>query len=47
LQAHLVTQTMNDVVSLTIYVSDAKVIEDAFSDLSSIKGVYNCERVIH
>lgn len=47
LQAHLVTQTMNDVVSLTIYVSDAKVIEDAFSDLASIKGVYNCERVIH
>jgi GTP pyrophosphokinase len=47
LQAHLITSTMNDVVSLTAFVADAKTLEDAFAALNGLKGVYSCERVIH
>lgn len=47
LQAHLITATMNDVVSLTIFVTNSKAIEDAFAALNGLKGVYNCERIVH
>ena len=35
------------IVSLTIYVSDAKRLNDIFNILLNIKGVYNAKRVIH
>ncbi|MCH3908783.1 MAG: bifunctional (p)ppGpp synthetase/guanosine-3',5'-bis(diphosphate) 3'-pyrophosphohydrolase [Bacilli bacterium] len=47
IKAHLISTTMNDVVDLKIYVSDSKTLEDVFADLKSVKGVYDCQRVIH
>lgn len=47
LHAHLTTETMNTVVSMKIFVSSAKILEDTFSMLLGIKGVYTCERIIH
>ncbi len=47
LKAHLITQTMNDVINLTISVPDAKVLEDCFMLLLGVKGVYSVNRVIH
>ena len=47
LKAHLIQETLNDVVSMTITVSDAKVLSDCFALLLGIKGVYSVERVIH
>jgi guanosine-3',5'-bis(diphosphate) 3'-pyrophosphohydrolase len=47
LKAHLITQTMNDIVDMTIYVSDSKTLDDVFSDLKSIKGVYEVTRLVH
>lgn len=45
LKCHLITSTMNDVVHLTVYVTDARTLEDVFADLKAVKGVYECERV--
>ncbi|MBP5091315.1 MAG: bifunctional (p)ppGpp synthetase/guanosine-3',5'-bis(diphosphate) 3'-pyrophosphohydrolase [Bacilli bacterium] len=47
LKAHLITQTMNDVINLTIAVPDAKVLEDCFVLLLGVKGVYSVNRLIH
>lgn len=47
LKAHVVPETLNDIISMTITVSDAKVLSDCFSLLMGIKGVYSVERVIH
>ena len=47
LKAKLVTQTMNDVFTMTVHVPDAKVLEDTFALLMGVKGVYSVERVIH
>jgi guanosine-3',5'-bis(diphosphate) 3'-pyrophosphohydrolase len=47
LKAHLITETMNDILSLTVYVPDAKTLEDTFVALKGIKGIYECNRVIH
>ena len=35
------------VVTMTIYVSDAKRLNDIFNIILNIKGVYNIKRVIH
>jgi guanosine-3',5'-bis(diphosphate) 3'-pyrophosphohydrolase len=47
LKAHLVTATMNDVVTLTLAVSSSKSLEDVSSALLGVKGVYSVNRVIH
>jgi (p)ppGpp synthase/HD superfamily hydrolase len=47
LKAKLITQTMNDVFTMTVHVPDAKVLEDTFALLMGVKGVYSVERVIH
>ena len=44
LQAHNRTLAL---VSLTIYVSDSKRLNDIFNVLLNVKGVYNVQRVIH
>ena len=47
LRAHLITETMNVIVSLTAYVPNHKTLEDAFQDLQGVRGVYDCRRVNH
>ncbi len=47
LKCHLVEASMNDVVNLTIYVSDAKTLDDVFTELHQVKGVYNVLRLTH
>lgn len=47
LKCHLIEASMNDVVTLTIYVSDAKTLDDIFLDLHSVKGVYETQRLNH
>jgi len=47
LKAHVITETMNDVISLTVLVPDAKTLEDLFQLFLGIKGVYSVSRVIH
>jgi len=46
LKCHLIEATMNDVVTLTIYVHDAKTVEDVFLELRQVKGVYDAKRRI-
>lgn len=46
LKIHLVEKTMNDIVNLTIYVSDSATILQVFQTILEIKGVYNVERVM-
>ncbi len=47
LRAHLVEETRNDIIQMTVYVASAKNLEDAFAALLGIKGVYECTRIIH
>ena len=47
LRVHLIHETMNDVIDATIYVSDAKTLEDVFAALKGVKGIYECKRIIH
>ena len=47
LKAHLITETMNSVISVTLAVPDAKVLGDCTADLMGLKGVYSVSRVIH
>ena len=47
LKAHLITETMNSVISVTLAVPDAKVLGDCTADLMGLKGVFSVTRVIH
>ncbi len=47
LKVHLIHETMNDVVNMTIYVSDAKTLDDVFAALKGVKGVFECKRIVH
>ena len=47
LHAHLIPETMNDVIALTVNVTDAKVLQDSFADLLGLKGVYEIRRITH
>lgn len=47
LKAHLVTETMNVIVDLTVSVPDAKVLQDCFADLLGTKGIFEVRRVLH
>lgn len=47
LKAHLIRETMNVVVDLTVSVTDAKSLADAFSDLMGVKGVFEVKRLVH
>lgn len=47
MNVHLVSETMNDVINLTIHVPSAKILSDLFADLLGLKGVYSVSRVIH
>lgn len=47
LKAHLIPEASNVCVSLTVKVSDAKVLEDSFASLLGVKSVYSVNRVIH
>ena len=47
LKSHLVTETMNCVINITISVSDSKILEDLFGALLGLKGVFSVSRVIH
>lgn len=46
IKSHLIQETMNDVITVTIYVSDARSLDDLFLALNAIKGVYDCKRTI-
>ncbi len=47
LKVHLIHETMNDVIGATIYVSDAKTLEDVFAALKGVRGIFECKRIIH
>lgn len=47
LKAHLVRETMNVIVDLTVSVTDAKLLADAFADLMGIKGIFEIKRLVH
>ena len=47
LKSHLVTETMNDVINVTILVTDSKCLDDLFAVLLGVKGVYSVSRLIH
>ena len=47
LKIHLATETMNDLINLTIAVPNAKTLEDVFASLLGVKGVYSCSRLFH
>lgn len=47
LRAHVIPETLNDVVFMTITVPDAKVLSDCFADLLGVKGIYSVNRVTH
>ncbi len=47
LRSHLVTETMNDVINVTISVTDSKCLDDLFAVLLGVKGVFSVSRVIH
>ena len=47
LKAHLLKETMNTVISLTVTVPGAKVLQDCFADILGLKGVYSVNRIIH
>ena len=47
LKAHLVTETMNDVIDLTMAVTSAKQLGDVCADIMGLKGVYSVNRVTH
>ena len=46
-KAHLVAATMNDIISLTIYVKNAAMINDAFAAIKNVKNVYSIDRITH
>lgn len=47
LRAHLIPQTMNDIIDITIYVGSAKTLEDILGDLKGVKGIYKVRRLFH
>lgn len=47
LKIHLVTETMNDVINLTISVPSAKSLEDLFVALMGVKSVFAVNRLTH
>ena len=47
IHAKLVNNGLICIVSITIYVSDAKRLEDIFNILRNVNGVYNITRIIH
>ncbi len=47
LKIHLVTETMNDVINLTINVKSAKALEDLFVALMGVKSVFAVNRLTH
>lgn len=47
LKAHLISETMNDVITMTVAVNGAKDLSDCFADLLGLKGVYSVNRVLH
>lgn len=47
LKVHLIHETMNDVINATIYVTDARTLDDVFAALKGVKGIYECKRIIH
>ncbi len=46
-KAHVNPSTLVDTLTLTIYVKDAKTINDAFLSLNGIKSIISCQRVTH
>ncbi len=46
-KAHVNPSTMIATLTLTIYVKDAKTINDAFLSLNGIKSIISCQRVTH
>lgn len=47
MSAKLIQATMNDIVSLTVSVPNAKTLSDCFADLLGVKGVFSVNRVTH
>ena len=47
LHAHLINGNLDCNMTMTLFISDAKRLEDIFNILRSIKGVYEVSRVIH
>lgn len=47
LRSHLLAETMNDVIDVTISVTDSKCLDDLFAVLLGVKGVFSVSRVIH
>ncbi len=47
ISAHISESDRTDSISMTVYVASSKMLEDAFSMLLGLKGVYDCVRIIH
>lgn len=47
LKAHLVPSNMVDVITMTIYVKNARSADDAFAAIKGVKSIHSCERVTH
>ena len=47
LNAHLNPETNDDIIDMTVFVSDAKHLNDSFAELMGIKAIYGVERKIH
>ena len=47
LNAHLNPETNDDIIDMTVFVSDAKHLNDSFAELMAIKAIYGVERKIH
>lgn len=47
IKARIVPSTGTALIDMTIYVSSAKALDDCFSELKSVKGVYETKRLIH
>lgn len=47
LRAKVIKGTLDVAISIKIYISDSRSLEDTFAALKGIKGVYLCERVMH
>lgn len=47
LNAHLNPDTNNDIIDMTVFVTDAKLLSDCFAELLGIKNIYAVERKIH
>ncbi len=47
LKAHLIKENMNCIIAMTVFVPDAGTLDDVFTALKGVRGVYDGKRIIH